>query len=113
VLKKDDAVSNGDAWRTTINACLPVLNLIDTWSSIPHDIQQVKEHIGILYAFDQVVHVSFLISFSSISTHVTSLISFDDAGGSKVAMVVSYMGVRKTMTLIKASKPGVAYGLQP
>ena len=36
LVEKDDAVSNGDAWRTTIDACLPVLDLIDTLRSIPY-----------------------------------------------------------------------------
>ncbi|CAD6245022.1 unnamed protein product [Miscanthus lutarioriparius] len=40
IVEKDDAVSNGDAWRTTIDACLPVLDLIDTRRSIPYGIQQ-------------------------------------------------------------------------
>jgi DNA-directed RNA polymerase-5 subunit 1 len=57
IVEKDDAVSNGDAWRTTIDACLPVLNLIDTRRSIPYGIQQVRELIGISCAFDQVVQV--------------------------------------------------------
>ncbi|PWZ27865.1 DNA-directed RNA polymerase V subunit 1 [Zea mays] len=55
IVEKDDAVSNGDAWRTAIDACLPVLNLIDTRRSIPYGIQQVRELIGISCAFDQVV----------------------------------------------------------
>ena len=36
IVEKDDAISNGDAWRKTIDACLPVLDLIDTLRSIPY-----------------------------------------------------------------------------
>jgi DNA-directed RNA polymerase V subunit 1 len=57
IVEKDDAVRNGDAWRTTIDACIPVLNLIDTQRSIPYGIQQVRELLGNSCAFDQVVQV--------------------------------------------------------
>ncbi|PUZ74086.1 hypothetical protein GQ55_1G036800 [Panicum hallii var. hallii] len=55
IVEKDEAVHNGDAWRTTMDACIPVLNLIDTRRSIPYGIQQVRELLGISCAFDQVV----------------------------------------------------------
>ncbi|KAG2648561.1 DNA-directed RNA polymerase V subunit 1-like [Panicum virgatum] len=55
IVEKDEAVQNGDAWRTTMDACIPVLNLIDTRRSIPYGIQQVTELLGISCAFDQVV----------------------------------------------------------
>ena len=56
LVEKDDVVSNGDAWRTTIDACLPVLDLIDTRRSIPYGIQQVRKLIGISCAFKQVLY---------------------------------------------------------
>jgi len=62
IVEKDEAVHNGDAWRTTMDACIPVLNLIDTRRSIPYGIQQVRELLGISCAFDQVVQVCDLIS---------------------------------------------------
>ncbi|KAF8776332.1 hypothetical protein HU200_003555 [Digitaria exilis] len=55
IVEKDEAVRNGDAWRTAMDACIPVLNLIDTRRSTPYGIQQVKELLGISCAFDQVV----------------------------------------------------------
>lgn len=55
IVEKDEAVRNGYAWRTVMDACIPVLNLIDTRRSIPYGIQQVKELLGISCAFDQVV----------------------------------------------------------
>jgi DNA-directed RNA polymerase-5 subunit 1 len=57
IVEKDEAVHNGYAWRTVMDACIPVLNLIDTRRSIPYGIQQVKELLGISCAFDQVVQV--------------------------------------------------------
>jgi DNA-directed RNA polymerase V subunit 1 len=50
IVEKDDAVCNGDA-------CVPVLNLIDTQRSIPYGFQQVRELLGNSCAFDQVVQV--------------------------------------------------------
>nr|XP_020172612.2 DNA-directed RNA polymerase V subunit 1-like [Aegilops tauschii subsp. strangulata] len=38
-----------------MDACIPVINLIDTRRSIPHGIQQVQELLGISCSFDQVV----------------------------------------------------------
>ncbi|CAL5023974.1 unnamed protein product [Urochloa decumbens] len=55
IVEKDEAVRNGDAWRTVMDACIPLLNLIDTRRSVPYGIQQVKELLGISCAFDQVV----------------------------------------------------------
>lgn len=61
IVEKDEALHNGDAWRTAIDACIPVLNLIDTRRSIPYGIQQVRELLGISCAFDQVVQVCHLL----------------------------------------------------
>ncbi|CAN6243084.1 unnamed protein product [Urochloa humidicola] len=55
IVEKDEAVRNGDAWRTVMDACIPLLNLIDTRRSVPYGIQQVKELLGISCAFNQVV----------------------------------------------------------
>ncbi|XP_062224054.1 DNA-directed RNA polymerase V subunit 1-like [Phragmites australis] len=55
IVEKDESVRNGDAWRTTMDACLPVINLIDTQRSIPYGIQQMRELLGTSCAFDQVV----------------------------------------------------------
>ncbi|XP_066321217.1 DNA-directed RNA polymerase V subunit 1-like [Miscanthus floridulus] len=94
IVEKDDAVSIGDAWRTTIDACLPVLDLIDTRRSIPYGIQQVRELIGISCAFDQVVQrlsttvkmvnkgvlKDHLILVANSMTCTGSLIGFNIAG---------------------------------
>lgn len=46
-----------------MDACIPVLNLIDIRRSIPYGIQQVRELLGISCAFDQVVQVCHLTLF--------------------------------------------------
>lgn len=55
VVGKDAVRRNGDAWRTVIDACLPVMHLIDTRRSIPYGIQQIQELLGISCTFDQTV----------------------------------------------------------
>ncbi|XWS74551.1 hypothetical protein CRYUN_Cryun01aG0007800 [Craigia yunnanensis] len=55
VLEKSAVKQNGDTWRTVIDCCLPVLNLIDTQRSIPYAIKQVQELLGISCAFEQAV----------------------------------------------------------
>jgi DNA-directed RNA polymerase-5 subunit 1 len=57
VVEKNEAMQNGDAWRIVMDACIPVINLIDTRRSIPYGIQQVRKLIGISCSFDQVVQV--------------------------------------------------------
>ncbi|KAH7655300.1 DNA-directed RNA polymerase protein [Dioscorea alata] len=55
VIEQDAARRNGDAWRIVLDACLPVMHLIDTSRSIPYGIQQIEELLGISCAFDQSV----------------------------------------------------------
>ncbi|KAK8630144.1 hypothetical protein V6N13_078951 [Hibiscus sabdariffa] len=55
VLEKSAVKQNGDAWRTVIDCCLPVLNIIDTQRSIPYAIKQVEQLLGISCAFEQAV----------------------------------------------------------
>ncbi|KAG1358867.1 DNA-directed RNA polymerase V subunit 1 [Cocos nucifera] len=55
VVEKDAVRRNGDAWRTVMDACLPVMHLINTRRSIPYGIQQLQELLGISCAFDQTV----------------------------------------------------------
>ncbi|OMP00131.1 RNA polymerase, alpha subunit [Corchorus capsularis] len=55
VLEKSAVKQNGDAWRTVMDCCLPVLNLIDTQRSIPYAIKQVQDLLGISCAFEQAV----------------------------------------------------------
>ncbi|XBI44264.1 hypothetical protein VPH35_108919 [Triticum aestivum] len=55
IVEKKEARKNGDAWRIAMDACIPVINLIDTRRSIPHGIREVRELLGISCTFDQVV----------------------------------------------------------
>ncbi|XP_047078712.1 DNA-directed RNA polymerase V subunit 1-like [Lolium rigidum] len=55
VVEKGEALQNGDAWGIAMDACIPVMNLIDTRRSIPYGIQQVRKLLGIACSFDQVV----------------------------------------------------------
>ncbi|XP_073010574.1 DNA-directed RNA polymerase V subunit 1 isoform X2 [Typha latifolia] len=55
VVEKGVAQRNGDAWRTTMDACLPVMHLIDIRRSSPYGVQQIRELLGISCAFDQTV----------------------------------------------------------
>ncbi|KAL5698611.1 DNA-directed RNA polymerase [Ranunculus cassubicifolius] len=55
VLEKKYVKQHGDAWRITLDSCLPVIHLIDTRRSIPYAIRQVQEVLGISCAFDQAV----------------------------------------------------------
>ncbi|BFG20444.1 hypothetical protein CerSpe_067180 [Prunus speciosa] len=55
VLEKSVIKQSGDAWRTVLDSCLPVLHLIDTRRSIPYAIKQIQELLGVSCAFDQAV----------------------------------------------------------
>lgn len=58
VLEKEAVKKSGDAWRTVMDACLPIIHLIDTTRSIPYAIKQVEDLLGIACAFEQAVQVS-------------------------------------------------------
>ncbi|KAJ9565612.1 hypothetical protein OSB04_001578 [Centaurea solstitialis] len=55
VLEKDAVKKSGDAWRTVMDSCLPIIHLIDTRRSIPYAIKQVEDLLGISCAFEQAV----------------------------------------------------------
>ncbi|CAI0400152.1 unnamed protein product [Linum tenue] len=55
VLEKKAVKRSGEAWRTVLDSCLPVLHLIDMTRSVPYAIKQVQELLGISCAFDQAV----------------------------------------------------------
>ncbi|KAL4180669.1 hypothetical protein AMTRI_Chr12g267020 [Amborella trichopoda] len=52
VIDKNVVKQRGDAWRTFLDSCLPVMNLIDIKRSIPYGIKQIEEYLGISSAFD-------------------------------------------------------------
>ncbi|CAN0863398.1 DNA-directed RNA polymerase V subunit 1 [Linum grandiflorum] len=55
VLEKKAVKQSGDAWRTVLDSCLPLLHLIDTTRSVPYAIKQIQDLLGISCAFDQAV----------------------------------------------------------
>ncbi|MFS7907871.1 putative DNA-directed RNA polymerase [Helianthus anomalus] len=55
VLEKEAVKKSGDAWMTVMDACHPVIDLIDTTRSIPYAIKQVEHLLGIACAFEQAV----------------------------------------------------------
>ncbi|GJY57979.1 DNA-directed RNA polymerase V subunit 1 [Tanacetum coccineum] len=55
VLEKEAVKKNGDAWRTVMDSCLPIIHLIDTTRSIPYAIKQVENLLGIACTFEQAI----------------------------------------------------------
>lgn len=55
VIDKSFARQNGDSWRIILDACLPVMHLIDTRRSAPYGIKQVEDLLGISCSFEQSV----------------------------------------------------------
>ncbi|CAM0885434.1 unnamed protein product [Alopecurus aequalis] len=70
---------SGDAWGTAMDACIPVMHLIDTTRSVPYGIQQVKQVCGISYAFGRVTqHLSKavgIVTKSVLQEHLTTVAS--------------------------------------
>ncbi|XP_078148632.1 DNA-directed RNA polymerase V subunit 1-like [Carex rostrata] len=60
VIEKDTSLTSGDALGITIDACLPVIDLIDIRRSTPYGIPQAEELLGISCAFEQVVQRLFI-----------------------------------------------------
>ncbi|XVF82275.1 hypothetical protein PTKIN_Ptkin16aG0032900 [Pterospermum kingtungense] len=88
VLEKSAVKQSGDAWRTVIDCCLPVLNLIDTQRSIPYAIKQVQELLGISCAFEQAVQrLSVSVSMVArgvLKEHLTLLANSMTCGGNLI-----------------------------
>ncbi|KAK1281331.1 DNA-directed RNA polymerase E subunit 1 [Acorus gramineus] len=57
IIDKDEVKRSGDAWRTALDCCLPVLHLIDTSRSIPYGIQQIQDLLGISCSFDESIQL--------------------------------------------------------
>ncbi|KAM0837201.1 hypothetical protein ACQ4PT_061821 [Festuca glaucescens] len=70
---------SGDAWGTAMDACIPVMDLIDTTRSVPYSIQQVQQVCGISYAFGRVTqHLSKsvgMVTKSVLKEHLTTVAS--------------------------------------
>jgi DNA-directed RNA polymerase-5 subunit 1 len=63
-VEKIAAAESGGTWGVVMDACVPVMDLIDTTRSAPCNIQEVQKVFGIFCVFDRVVQVrSCLLPF--------------------------------------------------
>uniref|UniRef100_A0A453A0X6 DNA-directed RNA polymerase n=1 Tax=Aegilops tauschii subsp. strangulata TaxID=200361 RepID=A0A453A0X6_AEGTS len=70
---------SGDAWGAAMDACIPVMDLIDTTRSMPYSIQQVQQVIGISSAFGRVTQqlskAVGMVTKSVLKEHMTTVAS--------------------------------------
>jgi DNA-directed RNA polymerase-5 subunit 1 len=57
-VEKVATAESGGTWGVAMDACLPVMDLIDTSRSTPYNIQEVHKVLGISFVFDRVTQVS-------------------------------------------------------
>lgn len=57
IVEKIVAAEYGGTWGVVIDACVPVMDLIDTTRSAPGNIQEIQKVFGISCVFDRVVQV--------------------------------------------------------
>ncbi|XP_044359784.1 DNA-directed RNA polymerase V subunit 1 isoform X1 [Triticum aestivum] len=78
-MDKDSTGESGDVWGTAMDACIPVMDLIDTTRSVPYSIQRVREGFGISSAFGRVTqHLSKavgMVTKSVLEEHLTTVAS--------------------------------------
>ncbi|KAM3355098.1 hypothetical protein ACQJBY_025711 [Aegilops geniculata] len=78
-MDKDSTGESGDVWGTAMDACIPVMDLIDTTRSVPYSIQGVREAFGISSAFGRVTqHLSKavgMVTKSVLEEHLTTVAS--------------------------------------
>lgn len=98
VIDKSSTRQNGDAWRTVLDACLPVIHLIDTRRSLPYGIKQVENLFGVSCSFEQSVQrlsasikmvakgvlKEHLILVANSMTCTGSLLGFNNSGFKKL-----------------------------
>ncbi|KAK8941729.1 DNA-directed RNA polymerase E subunit 1 [Platanthera guangdongensis] len=98
VINSISARQNGDAWRIVLDACLPVMHLIDTRRSVPYGIKQVEDLLGISCSFEQSVQrlstavrmvakgvlKEHLILVANSMTCTGSLLGFNNSGFKKL-----------------------------
>lgn len=66
IVEKGSIGENGDAWGTAMDACIPVMDLIDTSRSVPYSIQQVRQVHGISGTFGRVTQVQHYLAIIQI-----------------------------------------------
>ncbi|KAE8786577.1 DNA-directed RNA polymerase II subunit RPB1 [Hordeum vulgare] len=78
-MDKNSTGESGDVWGTAMDACIPVMDLIDTTRSVPYSIQQVQQVFGISSAFGRVTqHLSKavgMVTKSVLEEHLTTVVS--------------------------------------
>ncbi|KAI4323548.1 hypothetical protein L6164_023145 [Bauhinia variegata] len=88
LLDKAAVKESGDAWRTVLDSCLPVLHLIDVNRSVPYAIKQVQELLGISSAFDQAIQRLAasvrMVAKGVLKEHLILLASSMTSGGNMV-----------------------------
>lgn len=104
VINRASARQNGDAWRIVLDACLPVMHLVDTRRSAPYGIKQVEELLGISCSFEQSVQrlstavrmvakgvlKEHLILVANSMTCTGSLLGFNNSGFKKLLRALKF-----------------------
>ncbi|CAL5031439.1 unnamed protein product [Urochloa decumbens] len=85
-VEKAAAAASGGTWGVAMDACVPVMDLIDTTRSVPYNIQEVQEVFGTSCVFDRVrQHLSKavgMVTKSVLIRHLTTVASIMTCTGS-------------------------------
>ncbi|TKW05000.1 hypothetical protein SEVIR_7G147000v4 [Setaria viridis] len=85
-VEKVAVAESGGTWGVAMDACVPVMDLIDTKRSMPYNIQEVHKVFGISCVFDRVTqHLSKavgMVTKSVITDHLTTVASSMTCTGS-------------------------------
>ncbi|KAL6853365.1 hypothetical protein ACP4OV_019394 [Aristida adscensionis] len=106
-VEKTAVAENAESWGIAIDACLPVMDLIDITRSMPYSIQEVQQVFGISYAFDRVTqHLSkavTMVTKSVLKEHLTLIASRMTCTGNLHGFNSS--GYKATCQSMKAQAP--------
>ncbi|OEL21162.1 DNA-directed RNA polymerase V subunit 1, partial [Dichanthelium oligosanthes] len=106
-VEKAAAAECGGTWGVAMDACVPVMDQIDTTRSTPYNIQEVCKVFGISCAFDRVTqHLSKtvgMITKSVLTEHLTTVASSMTCTGSLHGF--SRSGYKATFLSLKIQAP--------
>ncbi|RLM75037.1 DNA-directed RNA polymerase V subunit 1-like [Panicum miliaceum] len=106
-VEKAAAAECGGTWGVAMDACVPVMDLIDTTRSMPYNIQEVHEVFGISCAFDRVrQHLSKAVGMvikAVLTEHLTTVASSMTCTGSLHGF--SRSGCKATLQSLKIQAP--------
>uniref|UniRef100_A0A0D9VAP0 DNA-directed RNA polymerase subunit n=1 Tax=Leersia perrieri TaxID=77586 RepID=A0A0D9VAP0_9ORYZ len=106
-VEKAAVAESGNAWGVAMDACIPVMDLIDTTRSVPYNIQQVQHVFGISSAFEKVTqHLSKAVGMmtkSVLKEHMTTVASSMTCTG-ELHGFTSY-GYKATCQSLKVQAP--------